>query len=66
MRTFFASLFIALISLLPAASVAAANNIIVRALGFMISGDNGWGAVFNDVSIQGCKVTYVQPIPLFG
>ena len=66
MKPFITKILIALISILPVASVAADNDIIEGAVGFMIFGDAGWGAVSNDVSIEGCKVTYVQPIPLFG
>jgi hypothetical protein len=31
------------------------------ALGFMLGGDSGWGAVTNEYEIDGCVTTYVQP-----
>ena len=37
------------------------ENVVHDALGFMIGGDSGWGAVTNEYEIDGCVATYVQP-----
>ena len=37
------------------------ENVVHDALGFMIGGDSGWGAVTNEYEIDGCVTTYVQP-----
>ena len=38
------------------------ENVVHDALGFMIGGDGGWGAVTNEYEINGCIITYVQPL----
>ena len=38
------------------------EEVVHDALGFMIGGDSGWGAVTNEYEIDGCIITYVQPI----
>ena len=37
------------------------QQVVHDALGFMIGGDSGWGAVTNEYEIDGCVTTYVQP-----
>ena len=37
------------------------EDVVHDALGFMIGGDSGWGAVTNEYEIDGCVATYVQP-----
>ena len=37
------------------------EEVVHDALGFMIGGDSGWGAVTNEYEIDGCVATYVQP-----
>ena len=37
------------------------ERVVHDALGFMIGGDSGWGAVTNEYEIDGCVATYVQP-----
>ena len=37
------------------------EEVVHDALGFMIGGDSGWGAVTNEYEIDGCVTTYVQP-----
>ena len=37
------------------------EQVVHDALGFMIGGDSGWGAVTNEYEIDGCVTTYVQP-----
>ena len=36
------------------------EDVVHDALGFMIGGDSGWGAVTNEYEIDGCAATYVQ------
>jgi len=38
------------------------ENVVHDALGFMIGGDSGWGAVTNEYEIDGCVATYVQAL----
>ena len=38
------------------------ENVVHDALGFMIGGDSGWGAVTNEYEIDGCVTTYVQAL----
>ena len=38
------------------------ENVVHDALGFMIGGDGGWGAVTNEYEIDGCVATYVQAL----
>ena len=38
------------------------EEVIHDALGFMLSGDNGWGGVTNEYEIDGCIIRYVQPL----
>ena len=38
------------------------ENVVHDALGFMLGGDSGWGAVTNEYEINGCIITYVQPV----
>ena len=38
------------------------EQVVHDALGFMIGGDSGWGAVTNEYEIDGCVTTYVQPL----
>ncbi len=38
------------------------EEVVHDALGFMLGGDSGWGAVSNEYEIDGCIITYVQPI----
>ena len=38
------------------------ENVVHDALGFMIGGDSGWGAVTNEYEIDGCVSTYVQTL----
>ena len=37
------------------------ESVVHDALGFMLGGDSGWGAVTNEYEIDGCVTTYVQP-----
>ena len=37
------------------------ENVVHDALGFMLGGDSGWGAITNEYEIDGCVTTYVQP-----
>ena len=37
------------------------EEVVHDALGFMLGGDSGWGAVTNEYEIDGCVTTYVQP-----
>ena len=37
------------------------EQVVHDALGFMIGGDSGWGAVTNEYEIDDCVSTYVQP-----
>ncbi len=37
------------------------EQVVHDALGFMLGGDSGWGAVTNEYEIDGCVSTYVQP-----
>ena len=37
------------------------EDVVHDALGFMLGGDSGWGAVTNEYEIDGCVTTYVQP-----
>jgi hypothetical protein len=36
------------------------ESVVHDALGFMLGGDSGWGAVTNEYEIDGCVTTYVQ------
>ena len=38
------------------------EEVVHDALGFMIGGDSGWGAVTNEYEIDGCVATYVQAL----
>ena len=38
------------------------EDVVHDALGFMLGGDSGWGAVTNEYEIDGCIITYVQPL----
>ena len=38
------------------------EEVVHDALGFMLGGDSGWGAVTNEYEINGCIITYVQPV----
>ena len=38
------------------------EEVVHDALGFMLGGDSGWGAVTNEYEIDGCIITYVQPL----
>ena len=38
------------------------EEVVHDALGFMIGGDSGWGAVTNEYEIDGCVTTYVQAL----
>ena len=38
------------------------EQVVHDALGFMIGGDSGWGAVTNEYEINDCVTTYVQPL----
>ena len=38
------------------------EDVVHDALGFMIGGDSGWGAVTNEYEIDGCVTTYVQAL----
>ena len=38
------------------------EEVVHDALGFMLGGDSGWGAVTNEYEINGCIITYVQPL----
>ena len=38
------------------------EDVVHDALGFMIGGDSGWGAVTNEYEIDGCVATYVQAL----
>ena len=38
------------------------DQVVHDALGFMIGGDSGWGAVTNEYEINDCVTTYVQPL----
>ena len=37
------------------------EQVVHDALGFMLGGDSGWGAVTNEYEIDDCVTTYVQP-----
>ncbi len=37
------------------------EQVVHDALGFMLGGDSGWGAVTNEYEIDDCVSTYVQP-----
>ena len=37
------------------------EEVVHDALGFMLGGDSGWGAISNEYEIDGCVTTYVQP-----
>ena len=54
--------FLAFLSLSFSSAFSRVNEDVVHdALGFMIGGDSGWGAVTNEYEIDGCVATYVQP-----
>ncbi len=54
--------FLAFLSLSFSSAFSRVNEDVVHdALGFMIGGDSGWGAVTNEYEIDGCVTTYVQP-----
>ena len=36
------------------------EEVVHDALGFMLGGDSGWGAISNEYEIDGCVTTYVQ------
>ena len=38
------------------------EQVVHDALGFMLGGDSGWGAITNEYEIDGCIITYVQPL----
>ena len=38
------------------------EDVVHDALGFMLGGESGWGAVTNEYEIDGCIITYVQPL----
>ncbi len=38
------------------------EDVVHDALGFMLGGDSGWGAITNDYEINDCIITYVQPL----
>ena len=55
-------LLIAFFSFTCSNSFSRVNEQVVHdALGFMIGGDSGWGAVTNEYEIDDCVSTYVQP-----
>jgi hypothetical protein len=38
------------------------DQVVHDALGFMLGGDSGWGSVTNEYEIDGCFISYVQPL----
>ncbi len=38
------------------------EDVVHDALGFMLGGDSGWGAITNEYEINDCIITYVQPL----
>ena len=55
-------IFFTVISFTSSSAFSRVNEEIVHdALGFMLGGDSGWGAVTNEYEIDGCVITYVQP-----
>lgn len=49
-----------LITAFPCTVLAADNDVIEGAMGFMLGGDGGWDAVSQDYVVDGCQITYVQ------
>ena len=55
-------IFFTVLSFTSSSAFSRVNEEIVHdALGFMLGGDSGWGAVTNEYEIDGCVITYVQP-----